>query len=109
MRFLWISAGFEKTTDGLKIVDQRHSWKTLEEKAAVAARPHPHIKNGKHSPIRAVSDQPPQALLESDDRGRKLIVHEGITALAANPVDSRRHQRISRRVEGKLVHNKAAE
>jgi hypothetical protein len=93
----------------LKIMDERHSWKALKEETTVAARHHPHIENGKHSPIRTVPDQPPQSLLECNDGSRKLIVHEGIAALAANPVDSRRHQRISRGVEWKLVNDEAAE
>lgn len=58
-----ISGRLEEMTDGLKIVDERHSWKAIEEKAAVAACHHPHIKNGKHSTVRAVADEPPQPLL----------------------------------------------
>ena len=57
------SERLEEMTDGLKIVGERHSWKAIEEEATVAARHHPHIKNGKHSTVRAVSDQPPQPLL----------------------------------------------
>jgi len=100
--------GFKETADGLQVINKGHSWKTLKKEMAIAARPHPHIKHGKHSAIRAVSDQAPQSLLEADDRGRKLIVHEGIRSLAANPVNSSGDQWISRRVKGEFVNNEAA-
>ena len=100
--------GFKETADGLQVINKGHSWKTLKKEMAIAARPHPHIKHGKHSAICAVSDQAPQSLLEVDDRGRKLIVHEGIPSLAANPVNSSGHQWIARRVKGEFVNNEAA-
>ena len=64
--------------DRVQLMNTGHFGKTLKKETTIAALAQPHIKNGQHPAIHAVSDQSPQSLLEADDGRRKLIVHEGI-------------------------------
>src|ERR1019366_7872544 len=65
------------------------------------------VENGQYAAIGARADQPPEALLERQNRLRYLVFREGVAAVFLQGLDARRDDGVGGHGERQLVHNHA--
>src|SRR5262245_40780230 len=103
------TSGIKEHIEPSEVVRYRRGWHRGQETASVTHRPESRIENREDAAVRAVANQPSEALKKREDRQWDLIFTKRVAAGGVDCFDPRGRDRIARGRERQLVDDHAAQ